>query len=55
MSEIKTTYEQYCTNFGANVVMEETLSCDGERKIRCTNEKCPSKDGVCQNKLLQNC
>ena len=55
MSEIKKTYEQYCTNFGANVVMEEILTLDGGKQIRCTNEKCPSKDKGCQNKLLQNC
>lgn len=55
MSEIKQTYEQFCTNFGANVVMEETLTPDGERKRRCTNENCPSKNQGCQNKLLQNC
>lgn len=55
MSEIKKTYEQYCTNFGANVVMEEILTLDGGKKIRCTNENCPSKGEGCQNKLLQNC
>lgn len=55
MSEIKKTYEQYCTNFGGNVVMEETLSLDGGKQIRCTNENCPSKGEGCQNKLLQIC
>ncbi len=55
MNEIKRTYEQYCTNFGANVVVEEVLNTDGGREIYCTNKNCPSKDKGCQNKLLQNC
>ncbi len=54
MTETKTTYEQFCTHQGKNIVMELIMYSDGTRKIRCTNCKCPHNNTDCQNKLIKN-
>lgn len=54
MTETKTTYEQFCTHQGKNIVMELIMYPDGTRKIRCTNCKCPHNNSDCQNKLIKN-
>ncbi len=55
MNEIIRQFEQYCTNCGANVTLEEIATGELTPKIRCTNENCPTKKEGCKNKLLQNC
>ena len=55
MSEIRRTYEQFCTHFGKNVIFVEVCNADGECKIYCTNKECLNKDEKCKNKLRQNC
>ena len=54
MTETKTTYEQFCTHHGKNIVMELIMYSDGTRKIRCTNFNCPHNTTDCQNKLIKN-
>ena len=55
MTEIKKTYEQYCTHIGKNVIFEEICCSDGKKKIICTHKECIDKDEKCKNKLRQNC
>lgn len=54
MTETKTTYEQFCTHQGKNIVIELTMYSDGTRKTRCTNSTCPHNKSNCQNKLIKN-
>ncbi len=51
MTETKFSYEQYCTFLDKNVILEEILSLNGEKKIICTNAKCMNSDEGCKNKL----
>ncbi len=51
MCETKMTFEQYCTFLGKNIVMEEIISPNGEKKIVCTNAKCMNSEKGCKNKL----
>ena len=53
MTETKTTYEQFCTHQGKNIVMELTMYSDGTRKTRCINFDCPHNNANCQNKLIK--
>lgn len=53
MNETTRTYEQFCTHLGRNVIMEEIITSDGSKKIRCTNGGCPDNMGGCKNKLRQ--
>ena len=55
MTEIKKTYEQFCTHFEKNVIFQEICTSDGKIKIICTNKECLHKDEKCKNKLRQNC
>lgn len=55
VTEIKMTYEQFCTYFEKNVIFEEICNFDGEKKVICTNKECAHKDKKCKNKLRQNC
>ena len=54
MTKTKTTYEQFCTHQGKNIVMELTMFSDGTRKIKCTNSNCPYNNKECKNKLRKN-
>lgn len=54
MTETKTTYEQFCTHQGKNILMEVTMLSDGTKNIRCTNTDCPNNNSECQNKLVKN-
>ncbi len=51
MCETKLTFEQYCTYFEKNIVLEEIISPDGKRKVICTNTKCMNSEKGCKNKL----
>lgn len=51
MKEAKTTFEQFCTYQGKNIIVETTMYSDGTRKTRCTNLNCPYNNSKCKNKL----
>lgn len=51
MCETKFTYEQYCTYLDKNVILQEIICHNGERKIICTNTKCMNSEEGCKNKL----
>jgi hypothetical protein len=53
VTEIKNTYEQFCTFYEKNVIFQETCNFDGKKKVVCTNKECPYKDKKCKNKLRQ--
>ncbi len=47
------TYEQYCWVKGKNIVMEETVFHNGERKVICTAVYECDQSGGCKNKSLK--
>lgn len=51
MCETKFTYEQYCTYYERNVILQEIICYDGTKRIVCTNTKCMYSDEGCKNKL----
>ncbi|NMP37192.1 MAG: hypothetical protein GX051_03565 [Clostridiales bacterium] len=48
-----TTYEQYCSVLGKNVIMEEIMYHDGKKQVRCLNTIVCDKDGGCRNRILR--
>lgn len=44
--------EQYCWVVGRNVVMEEQLDENQNRRLRCMHADHCAKDGGCKNRLL---
>ncbi len=51
MSETKTTYEQFCTHQGKNVLMETIMKQSGVKITKCTNFNCQYNSKDCKNKL----
>lgn len=51
MCETKFTYEQFCTYYDKNVILQEIIYSDGTKKIVCTNTKCMNSDDGCKNRL----
>ncbi len=51
MCETKFTYEQYCTYYERNVILQEIICFDGRKRIVCTNTKCMYSNDGCKNKL----
>ena len=51
MCETKFTYEQYCTYYERNVILQEIICFDGKKRVVCTNTKCMYSEDGCKNKL----
>ena len=53
MVETKKTYEQFCTYFKKNIIIEETLTREGKVVKKCMESKCSYKNELCRNKLCK--
>ena len=49
--ETISTFEQYCTYLEKNIIIEEIIYHDGERKFICINNNCMNDEKGCKNRL----
>ena len=53
MKSYTKAYEQYCCVLKRNIVLEETVFCNGTRTLQCTRFGECSQGGGCTNALIE--
>lgn len=53
MKNYMKTYEQYCCVLKRNIVLEETVFCNGTHTLKCTHFSECKHSGGCRNVLIE--